>query len=181
MLQRIALLAIAAPRRVIAAALLIAVAAGIFGIPVATSLSASGFQDPTSESSRATQLLTEKFGQGDVQMLITVTAPDNVLGGPARTVGLDVVDRLQRSPHVANVTSAWTAPPGAAAELVSKDGKSGLIVARHHRRRERRRRPTPRRCPMRWPGQPRRHHRARGRGRDGERADHRRNRSAICC
>ena len=129
MLQRIAHLAISVPRRIIAAAVLVAVAAAIFGIPVAKSLSASGFQDPTSESSRATQLLTDKFGQGDVQMLITVTAPGDVLGGEARAVGLDVVGRLKRSAHVANVTSAWTAPPGAAAGLVSKDGKSGLIVA----------------------------------------------------
>ncbi|HJT91108.1 MAG TPA: MMPL family transporter [Mycobacterium sp.] len=129
MLQRIAHLAISAPRRILAAAVLVAVVAGIFGILVAKSLSASGFQDPTSESSRATQLLTDKFSQGDVQMLITVTAPDQVLAPSARAVGLDVVDRLKRSPHVANVTSAWTAAPGAATELVSKDGKSGLIVA----------------------------------------------------
>ena len=128
MLQRIAHLAISAPRRILAAAVLLAVAAAIFGIPVAESLSASGFQDPNAESSRATQLLTEKFGQGDVQMLITVTAPDDVLAGPARAVGLDVVDHLKRSPNVANVSSAWTAPPGAVTELVSKDGKSGLIV-----------------------------------------------------
>ena len=129
MLQRIAHLAISVPRRIIAAAVLVAVAAAIFGIPVAKSLSASGFQDPTSESSRATQLLTDKFGQGDTQMLITVTAPGDVLGGEARAVGLDIVGRLKSSAHVANVTSAWTAPPGAAAGLVSKDGKSGLIVA----------------------------------------------------
>jgi RND superfamily putative drug exporter len=129
LLQRIAYLAICAPRRILAAAVLLVVAAGIFGIPVANSLSASGFQDPTSESSRATQLLTEKFGQGDVQMLITVTAPDEVRRGPARATGLDVVDRLKRSPHVVNVISAWTAPPGAATDLLSKDGKSGLIVA----------------------------------------------------
>ena len=47
MLQRIALLAIAAPRRVIAAAVLVTLAAGIFGVPVAKSLSSSGFQDPS--------------------------------------------------------------------------------------------------------------------------------------
>jgi uncharacterized membrane protein YdfJ with MMPL/SSD domain len=129
LLQRIAHLAISVPRRIIAAAVLVAVAAAIFGIPVAKSLSASGFQDPTSESSRATQLLTDKFGQGDTQMLITVTAPGDVLGGEARAVGLDIVGRLKSSAHVANVTSAWTAAPGAAAGLVSKDGKSGLIVA----------------------------------------------------
>ena len=105
------------------------VAAGIFGIPVATSLSAGGFQDPASESARATQLLTDKFGQGDVQLLITVTASDDVSSGPARAVGTDIVTHLRQSPHVANVTSAWTAPPEAAAALLSKDGKSGLISA----------------------------------------------------
>ncbi len=88
MLQRIALLAIASPRRVIAVAVLVMLAAGIFGVPVAKSLSSSGFQDPTSESARATQLLTDKFHQGDMQMLITVTAPDSATGPAARAVGL---------------------------------------------------------------------------------------------
>lgn len=129
MLQRIARLAIAAPRRVIAVAALATVVAGVFGIPVAKSLCACGFQDPTSESASATQLLTQKFGQGDVQLLIVVTAPDGVNSAPARTAGAEIVDQLRRSPHVATVTSAWTAPPPAAAELVSRDGKSGLIVA----------------------------------------------------
>jgi putative drug exporter of the RND superfamily len=128
-LHRIARLAIAAPRRVIAVAALATVAAGIFGIPVANSLCACGFQDPTSESARATQLLTEKFGQGDVPLLIVVTATDGVSSGPARAAGTEIVDQLRASPHVATVTSAWTAPPPAAAELVSKDGRSGLIVA----------------------------------------------------
>jgi putative drug exporter of the RND superfamily len=129
MLQRIAQMAIAAPRRVIAIAALVVVAAGIFGIPVAKSLSAGGFQDPSSESARATQLLSEKFHQGDMQLLITITAPDSATGVAARAVGTDIVDHLARSPHVATVTSAWTAPPAAVGELVSKDGRSGLIVA----------------------------------------------------
>jgi uncharacterized membrane protein YdfJ with MMPL/SSD domain len=129
MLRRIALLAIAAPRRVIAVAVLVMVATAIFGVPVAKSLSSSGFQDPTSESARATQLLTDKFGRGGMQMLITVTAPDSATGPAARAVGVGIVDQLERSPNVAGVTSAWTAPPAAAKDLVSKDGKAGLIVA----------------------------------------------------
>src|SRR4051812_25428896 len=104
-------------------------AAGIFGVPVAKSLSSSGFQDPTSESARATQLLTDKFHQGDMQMLITVTAPDSANGRSARAVGLAIVDQLERSPNVTAVTSAWTAPPAAAERLVSNDGKAGLVVA----------------------------------------------------
>ena len=46
MLQRIARLAIAGPRRILAAAVLVLVAAAVFGLPVAKSLSAGGFQDP---------------------------------------------------------------------------------------------------------------------------------------
>ena len=119
----------AAPRRVIGFAVLLAVALGIFGVPVAKSLSASGFQDPTSESARATQVLTDVFHQGDVQLLIVVSTPEGVDSAPARSVGSDIVDQLRRSPHVAQVTSPWTAPPPAAAELISRDRTSGLIVA----------------------------------------------------
>jgi uncharacterized membrane protein YdfJ with MMPL/SSD domain len=129
LLQRIAWLAIAAPKRTLAIAALLMVAAGIFGVPVAKSLSAGGFQDPSSESARATGILVDKFGQGDVQLLFVVSAPGGVQSAAARTVGTQIADELTRSAHVTSVTSAWTAPPGAAAALVSKDGTSGLVVA----------------------------------------------------
>jgi putative drug exporter of the RND superfamily len=129
LLHRIARLAIAAPRRVIGFAVLLTVALGIFGVPVAKTLSASGFQDPTSESASATQLLTDKFQQGDVQLLIVVSTPDGIDSAAARAAGNNIVDQLRSSPHVAQVTSPWTAPPPAAADLVSRDHSSGLIVA----------------------------------------------------
>ena len=128
MLQRIARLAIAAPRRIIGLAVLVFIAAAVFGIPVADSLSPGGFQDPNSESARAIQVLTDKFGQSGQQMLILVTAPGGVNSEKARNVGTALVDQLQRSPLVYNATSPWTAPPGASADLISTDGKSGLIV-----------------------------------------------------
>jgi uncharacterized membrane protein YdfJ with MMPL/SSD domain len=133
MLQRIARLAIAAPRRVIAVAFLVLVGAAIFGIPVAKSLSAGGFQDPTSESARAIQLLTDKFGQSEQQMVIVVTARAGAHSEQARHVATEIVQQLKRSPVVFNVSSAWSGPaaepPRLASDLVSKDGKSGLIVA----------------------------------------------------
>ncbi len=49
-LRWIARLAIVAPRRIVAVAALGMVAAGIFGVPVAKSLSPSGFQDPVAPS-----------------------------------------------------------------------------------------------------------------------------------
>jgi len=128
-LQRIALLAIAAPRRIIAVALLVMVACGIFGIPVAKHLSAGGFQDPTSESAQATKLLVDKFGQGDMELIISVKSDDGAQSPAARAVGTDIADQLKASPFVAQVNSAWTAPGPAAPALISKDGKTGLIVA----------------------------------------------------
>jgi putative drug exporter of the RND superfamily len=131
-LERIALLAIAAPRRIVAVAALVMVACGIFGIPVAKSLSAGGFQDPTSESAQATQLLVDKFGQGDMELVISVTddsAADGAQSPAARAVANDIAVQLGASPYVGQLTSAWTAPQSAAPALVSKDGKTGLIVA----------------------------------------------------
>ncbi len=114
------------------------VGAAIFGLPVAKSLSAGGFQDPDSESSHAIHLLTDKFGQSDQQLVILLTAPGGAQSDQARHVATDIVEQLKRSAGVFNVSSAWTGPaataslpggPHLAPDLVSKDGKSGLIVA----------------------------------------------------
>lgn len=129
MLHRIALLALAAPRRVLTVAGLVLIAAAVFGIPVADKLSAGGFQDPGSESAQATQLLTDRFGQSDQQLLIMVSSPGGADSEPARAVGTEIAGQLQSSPFVFNVTSPWTAPPAAAARLISTDGSAGLIVA----------------------------------------------------
>jgi RND superfamily putative drug exporter len=110
-------------------AALVAVAAGIFGVPVAKSLCACGFEDPSSQSATAKQLLTDKFDAGDVQMVITVSAPGGADTPAARAVGTELVDELTRSPHVASVTSLWTAAAPERPSLVSKDGSAGLIVA----------------------------------------------------
>src|SRR5262245_5783074 len=128
-LQGIARLAIAAPRRIIAVALLVMVGAGIFGIPVSKSLSAGGLQDPASESSEAARLLSEKFGQGDMHLVIAVTSEAGAESRAARAVGTDLVRQLHASLYVADVNSAWTASPPDSAALISKDGKTGLIVA----------------------------------------------------
>ena len=129
MLTRIALMAIAAPRRVLAASGVVLVAAAIFGLPVAKSLSAGGFQAPDSESARANQLLGERFGQGGMPLVVLVSSPDGAQSPGVRDTATDIVDQLEKSPHVASVTSAWTVPPTAASELISLDGNSGVIVA----------------------------------------------------
>ena len=56
-LQRIALVALAAPKRIIAAAAVMMAVCGIFGLPVTKALSTGGFTDPASESVRAADIL----------------------------------------------------------------------------------------------------------------------------
>ncbi|KUI30914.1 hypothetical protein AU196_24305 [Mycobacterium sp. IS-1742] len=131
MLQRLAGLAIAAPRRILVTAVLIMMGLGIYSASVTESLTAGGGYDPTSESATADALLAEKFGRSPWQLLITLTVPtpDDILEAPAREVGTDIVDRLTRSPRVSSVVSPWTSPPEASARLLSTDGTSGLIVA----------------------------------------------------
>ena len=128
-LHRIALAAIAAPRRIIAAAALVMVACAIFGSPVTKSLSAGGFTDPASESARAADILASKFSQSDVALLITVTADGGVHSAEATQTAADILAVLKSSPDAIGVTSLWTAPPSAAPALTSKDGKTGVITA----------------------------------------------------
>jgi RND superfamily putative drug exporter len=112
---RIALLAIRAPRRLLVIAALVAAAAGLFGVPVAKSLCACGFEDPTSESATAKHLLTQRFDVGDVQLLLVVSGP----GARVGTIGGQLAADLAAAPHVVSVSPLQ----------MSEDGSSALIVA----------------------------------------------------
>ncbi|OSC42511.1 MMPL family transporter [Mycobacterium decipiens] len=129
MLHRIAILATTAPRRILAVVTLVMIGAAVFGIPVIDHLSAGGFDDPNSESTRASQLLTDKFNQSDQQLLVTVTAPQGATSPLARAVAIGIVEKLRASSYVLSVASLWTQPATATSGMVSKDGKTGLIVA----------------------------------------------------
>jgi uncharacterized membrane protein YdfJ with MMPL/SSD domain len=122
-LYGVARLAIAAPHRIIALAVLVMIGTAIFGIPVVKTLSAGGEVDPGAESSQAAALLSQKFGQGDMRMVITVTSDGGAQGPRARAVGTDLVKRLQNSPHVGQVISAWTVPAAAAPSFTRRTAK----------------------------------------------------------
>lgn len=122
-------LAIRAPRRMVAVAMLVLAGTAAFGIPVAGRLSAGGLTDPGAQSSQARAVLAHTFRQGDMPLLITVSSPGGANSGPARAVGTEIVKALSQSSTVATVTSPWTAPPSAAPSLISTDGTIGVIVA----------------------------------------------------
>ena len=126
---RITRSALADPHRILGTVALITICAGIFGVPVINSLSSGGFEDPGAESSRAADLLTAKFGRGDLQMVLAVTSDQGADSASAKALGIETAQRLATSDYVSGVVSAWTSPPPEAAVLISKDGKTGLVVA----------------------------------------------------
>ena len=126
---------------------------------------------------RATQLLTDKFGQGDMQLVLVVSAPDGVNSAAARAVGTQIADQLAGH-RCGERDLGWTAPPAAAAGLVNKDGRSGLIVAGISGERT-----TRKTTPVRYRISSRTtatQSPCVGRGRDGQCADHQAEPSATC-
>jgi RND superfamily putative drug exporter len=128
-MEKVARLAIAAPRRVVVVALLVMVGAGIFGVLCVKDLSGGGSRDPGSESTQAAALLTKKFHRTDSEMLITVSSQDNVGSEPVRVVGTDIAQQLKSSSYVAHVASPWDKPSQVDTSLISKDARSVLIIA----------------------------------------------------
>lgn len=106
MLQAIARLAIARPRRIIAAALLIMAGAAIFGLPVVKELPAGGFRDPTSESWHASRVLSDTFGHGDMQLVISVKSDAGAYRGHrARRVAAHLPVRHRREVSLDGATA----------------------------------------------------------------------------
>ncbi|HKV20463.1 MAG TPA: MMPL family transporter, partial [Mycobacterium sp.] len=129
MLHSLTKMAVSAPRRVLAVAILVIIGCAVFGVPVAKSLSGGGFRDPTSESSRASAILAEDFDRPDMQFLLLVSSDRGVRDPQVVTMATGIVDELKSTPGVAFVESPWNLPPDAGAGLTGKDGRSGLIVA----------------------------------------------------
>ena len=95
-----------------------------------------------------TYITVPDTSKGDLQMLITVTAPDSATGPAARTVGLSIVDQLRRAPNVAGVRSAWSA---GGSERSCQQGRQDWADRRGpQRRRECCAKIPPRRSPKRW-------------------------------
>lgn len=128
MFSLLARVVIAAPRRVLLAVVLLTVVAAGFGAGVAEHLGAAGFQDPSSQSARGMKVLTEKFGQGDMDVTFVVRSSGDILDPTAARAGRRLVEDLRNAPHVSGVVSPW----GDAAnneDLVSEDGRTAVVIA----------------------------------------------------
>ncbi len=133
MFDRIAGLTWRHPRKILAAALLFVAVAGFFGHDVEHHLKAAGFTDPTSESERAGDVLSDALGySAQPGLVVLVRGKDGAaLDTSDRAVQAEVgrlADRLRGSAYVGHVTNPLTDGPAAAA-LVSDDRNAIALTA----------------------------------------------------
>jgi putative drug exporter of the RND superfamily len=130
MLTRFAHLATRRSWAVLVAALLFVAVAGALGGGVAENLVSGGFEDPSTESSRADEALADRFDTGVPNMVLLVTAPDGAdVDSPAvGDAGRALTAELAGEEGVTDVVSYWS--EGGAPPLRNDDGTRALVIAR---------------------------------------------------
>ncbi|BBH16268.1 membrane protein [Nocardioides baekrokdamisoli] len=143
MLNRIANLAIRAPRRVLVAAVLFLIGAGVLGAPVAHYLKSGGFTVDSSQSNQATIELDKKFNGAAPNLIIQISTNGNQQTDPAsRTAAAAAsaqVEAILKSHekatasgddthYVGAIRSVSNVPPSARAALVAKDHTATLVL-----------------------------------------------------
>jgi putative drug exporter of the RND superfamily len=113
---------------VLAVTLVVIVLAAVYGGAAVAHLKGGGFDDPQAESTRAAELLRDRFGTGDPNLVLLVTAERGTVDSPeAAAAGRALVERLRREPDATQVASYWTE---GAAPLRSSDRRQALVLAR---------------------------------------------------
>ncbi|MGW7353389.1 MMPL family transporter [Streptomyces sp. NPDC054784] len=126
MFERIAELTIRRARWVLALTVVAVVAMGALGAGAFSTLLGGGYDDPSSESSRATKVLDEKFG-GETNLILLVRAADGRVDAPdARERGTALVRELRGERDLENVVSYWDT---GSSDLRSRDGREAIVLA----------------------------------------------------
>jgi RND superfamily putative drug exporter len=129
MLNRLSRFVTSHSRQVLLLALFVVLAAGAYGSSAVSHLSSGGFTDSSSPSTRADALLSERFHQGDPNLVFLLQTHSGVNSPAARTVGTDLTADLAHQPNVRGVASYWTASAAERSGFVSRDGLSALVTA----------------------------------------------------
>ncbi|MBC6459975.1 MMPL family transporter [Actinomadura sp. HBU206391] len=127
MLARLSAFVVRRRRPVLAAVVLLAIVGALAGSTLFGKLKGGGFDDPGSESARATAVLEDVLGQGRPDLILLVRAKAGVDDPAAAAAGTALTRRLAAERGVTNVTSYWTA--GRLPPLRGDDGRSALVLA----------------------------------------------------
>jgi putative drug exporter of the RND superfamily len=126
MLGQLATFAVRHARLVLAAFLVVVAVVAVLGFGAFAKLQTGGFDDPAAESTRAAELLEQRYG-GESDLVFLVRADVGTVDeGPAAEAGAALSDRLAADPNLSHVTSYWTT---GAQSMKSVDGTQALMVA----------------------------------------------------
>ena len=117
------------PKTVLVVSLVGLVGAAVVGGGVFDRLSSGGFEDPDAESTRAVEVLAERFGTGPANLVFVATAVDGDVDTAAAVAeGTALTETLAGREDLADVVGYWSF--GGLDALRSEDGSRALIVAR---------------------------------------------------
>jgi uncharacterized membrane protein YdfJ with MMPL/SSD domain len=109
--------------RIVLVALVVAIAAAIGGASVFDAVKPYGFQDPASESARATEALEDASGQRPLPDVVLVVEPAGQSPGAVNRAARRAERELRDIPNVTRVVTPAESP-----QLLSADGHAGLVV-----------------------------------------------------
>jgi len=113
---------------VLAATVVVLVASAVYGGGALAHLKGGGFDDPQAESTKAAEVLRDRFGAGDPNLVLLVTATRGTVDSPeVAAEGRAITERLAHEPDAAQVSSYWTLN---ADPLRSRDHRQALVFAR---------------------------------------------------
>ena len=128
-MTRLGQFAVRRRRLVLVAGLLFLLVAGAVGGSVSKRLSNGGFDNPSSQYSKAAKLLQTQFHAGEPNVVLLVTAKIGTVDSPAVAAeGMRVTQQLGSQPFVGQTVSYWSL--GSPPPLHSADSKSALVLAR---------------------------------------------------
>lgn len=127
MFNHIAALATRRPRLLLAVAGVLIALCGVLGSGVESRLGAGGVTDPSAESSLVAAAVEEYAPQAAPDVVLLVTAPEDVASPGVAAPGLRLTERLAETPGVEGVSSYWRTPVSA---LRSEDGRHAVVAAR---------------------------------------------------
>ncbi|MFC5001365.1 MMPL family transporter [Dactylosporangium cerinum] len=116
------------PRWVVAAGIVLAVLAGVFGGGAIDALSLNRFEAPGSESVRAREALAGQHHTGVPNLALLVTAQHGTVDDDeVKAAGRALTEELSSYPGVGDAWSYWTR--GNPATLRSEDGRRAMVLA----------------------------------------------------
>ncbi len=129
LLDRLARFVVRRRRLVLVASLATFIAAGVIGGSVVGKLKSGGFEDPKAASTRAANLLDDRFGGGEPNVIFLITAKGSNVDTPeVAAAGIALTQRVAKEAGVEAALDYWSL--GSPPPLRSADGSQALVFVR---------------------------------------------------